>query len=212
MSDPRPAPPPAQLCTAWFWAAGVWVAKLGRKRGKGGICVLGVHLATHACPRSMCLVQLTCSGTGDPSPTPEGTGECSSNSRRQLRTGAQSSSHLRANPHPSLTERMQLQRVADQEEALGWPPALGASSFYLLFHPLSYLVPKASLLCLSPLRHPLCQSISHLPPCSLTSQPLSGHYSLTSPPPSFPLPPYHIHAPGDLFLSCLLPPLPCLVT
>ena len=72
VSDPHPAPPPAQFCTAWFWAAGVWVAELGRKRGKGGIRVLGVHLATHACPRSMCLVQLTCSGTGDPTPPQKG--------------------------------------------------------------------------------------------------------------------------------------------
>lgn len=75
VSDPHPAPPPAQLCTAWFWAAGVWVAELGRKRGKGSIRVLEVHLATHPCPCSMCLVQLTCSGTGDPTPTPEGTGD-----------------------------------------------------------------------------------------------------------------------------------------
>ena len=168
VSDPHPAPPPAQFCTAWFWAAGVWVAELGRKRGKGGIRVLGVHLATHACPRSMCLVQLTCSGTGDPTPTPEGTGECSSNSRRQLRTGAQSSSHLRANPHPSLTDRMQLQRAGDQQEALGWPP--GSRCLILLpvvSSPL-ILVPEASLLCLS-----ITHSVNQSPICN----PTHSHHS-----------------------------------
>lgn len=92
VSDPRPAPPPAQLCCL---VLGSWcvVAKLGRKRGRGHLCA-GVHLATHACPRSMCLVQLTCSGTGDPSPPQKGLGECSSNSQKAAQDRAQSSCHL----------------------------------------------------------------------------------------------------------------------
>lgn len=137
------------------------MAELGRKRGKGGIRVLGVHLATHACPRSMCLVQLTCAGTGDP--TPEGTGECSSNSRRQLRTGAQSSSHLRANPHPSLTDRMQLQRVGDQQEALGWPPGSRCLILLSVVSSPLILVPEASLLCLS-----VTHSVNQSPICHPT--------------------------------------------
>lgn len=48
--------PTTQLCTAWFWAAGVWVAKLGRRKEKRDICELRAHLGTHVCPRSMCPV------------------------------------------------------------------------------------------------------------------------------------------------------------
>lgn len=37
VSDPHPILSWAQHCTARFWAAGMWVDKLGRKREKGGL-------------------------------------------------------------------------------------------------------------------------------------------------------------------------------
>lgn len=45
---------PGQHCTTRFWTAGVWVAKLGRKRGKRGPPCAESPPGQHACPHPMC--------------------------------------------------------------------------------------------------------------------------------------------------------------